>query len=117
MVTLAREAREAGYKLAMLSNSFGMSPYNPYEVLGVWDLFDVTVVSELEQIAKPNPAIYRTVLERMDLPGEACVFVDDYERNLPSAREAGMTTVLARPGTGAAARLRSLLGINTGCTA
>ncbi|MHA7956277.1 HAD family hydrolase [Streptomyces sp. L500] len=116
MVALARAAREAGYKIGMLSNSFGLHPYNPYEALGVWDLFDVTVVSEREQMAKPDPAIYRTVLERMGLPGEACVFVDDYEWNLPPALEAGMTTVLARPGTGAAAHLETLLGIDAGCT-
>ncbi|MFI9723953.1 HAD family hydrolase [Streptomyces sp. NPDC052396] len=117
MVAVARAARAAGYKIAMLSNSFGLHPYNPYEALGVWDLFDVTVVSERERVAKPDPAIYRTVLDRLGLPGEACVFVDDYERNLPPAREAGMTTVLARPGTGAVARLETLLGIDGGCTA
>ncbi|MGA5135195.1 HAD family hydrolase [Streptomyces olivoreticuli] len=117
MITLARAAREAGYTVAMLSNSFGLAPYDPYAAIGVWDLFDVAVVSERERVAKPDPAIYRTVLERMGLSGEECVFVDDHERNLPSAREAGMTTVLAKPGNGAVARLEMLLGIKAACTA
>ncbi|WP_372412446.1 HAD-IA family hydrolase [Streptomyces luteireticuli] len=117
MVAVARAARKAGYKVAMLSNSFGLHPYNPYEALGVWELFDVTVISERERVAKPDLAIYRTVLERLDLPGEECVFVDDYEWNLAPAREAGMTTVLAQPGSGAAARVETLLGIDAGCTA
>ncbi|GAA0379923.1 HAD family phosphatase [Streptomyces blastmyceticus] len=117
MIALARAAREAGYAVAMLSNSFGLAPYDPYAAIGVWDLFDVTVVSERERVAKPDPAIYRTVLERMALPGEQCVFVDDHERNLPPAREAGMTTVLAKPGNGAVARLEMLLGIEAACTA
>ncbi|MFC5720627.1 HAD-IA family hydrolase [Streptomyces gamaensis] len=112
MIALARAARAAGYTVAMLSNSFGLTPYDPYEAVGVWDLFDVTVVSERERVAKPDPAIYRTVLHRMGLPGEQCVFADDQERNLPPAREVGMTTVLAGPGTGAVARLEALLGID-----
>ncbi|MEU7169850.1 HAD-IA family hydrolase [Streptomyces morookaense] len=117
MIALARAARAAGYRVGMLSNSFGLTPYDPYAAIGVWDLFDVAVVSEREGVAKPDPAIYRTVLDRMDLSGEECVFVDDHERNLPPAREAGMATVLAKPGNGAVARLEMLLGIKAACTA
>ncbi|WP_406197020.1 HAD-IA family hydrolase [Kitasatospora sp. NBC_01560] len=111
MVALARAARHAGYAVAMLSNSFGLDPYDPYAACGVWELFDVTVVSEREGIAKPDPAIYRMTLDRMGLPGEACVFVDDHPANLPPAEALGITTVLAdgRPGT--VARLESLLGL------
>jgi hypothetical protein len=34
IVAAARRARAAGVKVAMLSNSFGIEPYNPYEALG-----------------------------------------------------------------------------------
>ncbi|MFF2082011.1 HAD family hydrolase [Kitasatospora sp. NPDC058162] len=111
MVTLAKAAREAGYVVAMLSNSFGLDPYDPYAACGVWDLFDVTVVSEREGIAKPDPAIYRLTLDRMGLPGEACVFVDDHPVNLPPAEALGITTVLADGQPGTSARVASLLGI------
>ncbi|MCQ4084372.1 HAD-IA family hydrolase [Streptomyces sp. RB6PN25] len=114
MVQLARDARAAGLLVALLSNSFGLDPYNPYEALGVWDLFDVHVISEVEGIAKPDPAIYERTLDRLGLPGEACVFVDDHERNLPPAAALGITTVHADGQDGTAARVAALLGL---CTA
>ncbi|MCC9307196.1 HAD family phosphatase [Kitasatospora sp. RB6PN24] len=113
MVALAKAARRAGYRLAMLSNSFGLDPYDPYAACGVWELFDVTVVSELAGMAKPDPEIYRLALERLDLPGEACVFVDDYPGNLPPAQALGITTVLAtKPHRGVVEQVGALLGLD-----
>lgn len=111
MVQLARDARAAGLLVALLSNSFGLDPYNPYEALGVWDLFDVHVVSEFEGIAKPDPEIYRRTVERLGVPAEECVFVDDHPVNLPPAEGLGITTVHADGSAGIAARVAALLGL------
>ncbi|MFE6052192.1 HAD family hydrolase [Kitasatospora sp. NPDC056446] len=111
IIALARSARQAGLKVALLSNSFGLDPYDPYGALGVWELFDVTVISEREGVAKPDPEIYRLTLDRLALPGEACVFVDDHPRNLPPAEALGITTVLADGTPGNAARIATLLGL------
>ncbi|WP_129843719.1 HAD-IA family hydrolase [Streptomyces sp. RFCAC02] len=111
VVALAVAAREAGMRVAMLSNSFGVEPYDPYGHLGVWDLFDVAVISEREGLAKPDPEIYRRTLERMGLRGDQCVFVDDQEVNLPPAAALGITTVHAAAGTDLCARLGELLAL------
>ncbi|MFJ4921098.1 HAD-IA family hydrolase [Streptomyces sp. NPDC088725] len=111
MAALARAAKEAGYRLALLSNSFGLDPFNPYEHVGIWDLFDVHVISEAVGMAKPDPAIYRLTLDRLGLPGEACVFVDDHPANLPPAAALGITTVLATDEDDTVAELESLLGV------
>ncbi|MFG2904475.1 HAD family hydrolase [Kitasatospora sp. NPDC048286] len=111
MIALARSARQAGLAVALLSNSFGLDPYDPYEALGVWELFDVAVISEREGIAKPDPAIYQLTLDRLGLPGKACLFVDDHPRNLPPAEALGITTVLADGTPGTAARITTLLGV------
>ncbi|MFE8941690.1 HAD-IA family hydrolase [Streptomyces sp. NPDC007872] len=111
MIALARAARAAGHRLALLSNSFGLDPFNPYEHVGIWDLFHVHVVSELEGLAKPDPAIYRLALERIGLPAERCVFVDDHQVNLPPAAELGITTVHATDEDRAVAELEALLGV------
>lgn len=117
MIALARAARAAGHRLALLSNSFGLDPFNPYEHVGVWDLFDVHVVSELEGLAKPDPAIYRLALERIGLPAERCVFVDDREKNLPPAAGLGITTVHVTDEDTAVAELEALLGVTAVLTA
>ncbi|MFB8078569.1 HAD-IA family hydrolase [Streptomyces sp. NPDC056013] len=111
MIALAGAARAAGHRLALLSNSFGLDPFNPYEHVGIWDLFDVHVVSELEGLAKPDPAIYRLALERIGLPAERCVFVDDHEVNLPPAAELGITTIHVADEDRAVAELEALLGV------
>ncbi|MDX2408399.1 HAD family phosphatase [Streptomyces microflavus] len=111
MVALARSARAAGHRLALLSNSFGLDPFNPYEHVGVWDLFDVHVVSELVGLAKPDPSIYQLALDLIDVPAERCVFVDDHAINLPPAAELGITTVHATDEDTAVTELEALLGV------
>ncbi|MEU0145915.1 HAD-IA family hydrolase [Streptomyces sp. NPDC006288] len=111
MAALARAAKGAGYRLALLSNSFGLDPFNPYEHVGIWDLFDVHVISEVVGMAKPDPAIYQLTLDRLGLPGTACVFVDDHPVNLPPAEALGITTVLATDEESAVAELERLLGV------
>ncbi|MFJ6540113.1 HAD-IA family hydrolase [Streptomyces sp. NPDC091385] len=111
MISLARAARAAGHRLALLSNSFGLDPFNPYEHTGVWDLFDVHVVSELVGMAKPDPAIYRLTLERVGLPAERCVFADDRAVNLPPAARLGITTVHVTDEDTAVGHLEALLGV------
>ncbi|MFF3084106.1 HAD-IA family hydrolase [Streptomyces nojiriensis] len=112
MAAVARAARAAGHRVALLSNSFGLDPFNPYEHVGIWDLFDVHVVSELVGLAKPDPAIYRLTLDRIGLPAERCVFVDDHAVNLPPAAELGITTVHATGEDEAVAELEALLGVS-----
>ncbi|MFJ8043364.1 HAD-IA family hydrolase [Kitasatospora sp. NPDC096147] len=110
----ARAARAAGYTVAMLSNSYGLEgdPYDPYTALGVWELLDLAVVSGREGLAKPDPALYRLLLDRLGLPAAACLFVDDQAANLPPAEALGMATLLADPDDRTtAARLTALLGL------
>ncbi len=112
MAALARAAKGAGYRLALLSNSFGLEPFNPYEQAGIWDLFDVHVVSEVVGLAKPDPAIYELTLDRLGLPGSSCVFVDDHPVNLPPAEALGITTVLATTEDKTVDELERLLGVS-----
>ncbi|MFJ6743130.1 HAD-IA family hydrolase [Streptomyces sp. NPDC091279] len=94
IVAAAERARAAGIKVAMLSNSFGIEPYNPYEDKGIWtDFFDAVILSEQEGVRKPSPLIYQRVLDALELTGPECVFVDDYARNLPPAEALGIRTV------------------------
>jgi putative hydrolase of the HAD superfamily len=112
MVEIARRARAAGIKVAMLSNSFGLTPFNPYEALGMWDgEWDAVVLSEQIGVRKPDPAIYLHTLEQLQLPGDACVFVDDHAENLPPAEALGIRTIHHTDATATVARLEELLGL------
>ncbi|MGW6454336.1 HAD family hydrolase [Streptomyces sp. NPDC055078] len=94
IVDVAKRARTAGVKVAMLSNSFGITPYNPYEALGMYDdFFDAIVLSEREGVRKPSPRIYQRALDALRLTGPECVFVDDHAHNLPPAQALGIRTI------------------------
>ncbi|WP_262505114.1 HAD-IA family hydrolase [Streptomyces sp. TRM68367] len=94
IVAAADRARAAGIKVAMLSNSFGLEPYNPYEALGMGeDAFDAVILSEREGVRKPSSVIYQRALEALELTGPECIFVDDHAENLPPAEALGIRTI------------------------
>jgi 2-haloacid dehalogenase len=53
----------------------------------VLERFKDIVVSGVERLAKPDPAIFALAEARFGLPGAAMLFVDDNEHNIAAARE------------------------------
>ena len=51
------------------------------------------IVSGHEGLLKPDPAIYRLLLERYSLHAAQCVFVDDSLKNVEAAQQIGMRAV------------------------
>lgn len=47
------------------------------------------VISGVEKLAKPDPAIFALAEERFGLPAETMLFVDDNAHNIAAARECG----------------------------
>jgi FMN phosphatase YigB (HAD superfamily) len=60
---------------------------------------------------KPQPEIFRLGAERIHLPPEECVFVDDLRTNCEGAAAVGMTSVLHRGAETTLPRLEELLGV------
>ncbi len=52
--------------------------------------FDGVIVSGDEKLVKPDPAIYRLLLERYRLSAADCLFIDDVAANVEAARGVGM---------------------------
>lgn len=57
------------------------------------NLFDGVVVSGEERLVKPDPAIYRRLLDRYALEPAETLFIDDVERNVEAARGVGMQAI------------------------
>jgi putative hydrolase of the HAD superfamily len=91
-----RELRDAGVRLALLTNNVREWEEQWRALLPIDDMFEVVVDSAFVGMRKPEPGIYALTLERLGLPAEACVFVDDLEINVAAAREAGMTGIVHR---------------------
>lgn len=54
------------------------------------DRFRDIVVSGDERVIKPDPAIYRLLLERNGLEASNCLFIDDSPKNVAGAEAVGM---------------------------
>lgn len=54
------------------------------------NLFDGMIVSGEERMVKPEPAIYRRLLDRFGLEAPETLFIDDVARNVEAARAVGM---------------------------
>jgi epoxide hydrolase-like predicted phosphatase len=109
VLALIRRLREQGrYKLAVLSNC----PPGLADWLADWgmlDQFDVVFCSGDEGIAKPDPAVFETTLERLGVAPEEAVFIDDTLGHVEAARALGLHGVLFTTAEALANELESLL--------
>jgi putative hydrolase of the HAD superfamily len=111
MLEAVRRAREGGLKTALLSNSWGLDLY-PKDRFA--QLFDAVVISGEVGLRKPDKAIFDLLLEKLQLPGDACVFVDDHPGHLQAAAELGMSTVLHQTPEATIAELEESLELDLG---
>jgi len=94
-VVAAVRALRGRYRVALLTNASADQADRIRERHGfdVRSEFDVYINSALVGLRKPDPAIFRLTLERLEVePGQA-VFVDDMVYNVDAARELGIHTV------------------------
>ena len=93
MIDLMRELKAAGYRMAMLTNN--VQEWEPLwrSMLPVDEIFETVVDSGFVGCRKPESKIYEITLERVGLPAESCLFVDDVLVNCEGAEKAGMTAV------------------------
>lgn len=91
---IIRKLRKKGYVTALLTNNVKewIEDYNKIDPLEKY--FDVIVSSHEVKEVKPDPRIYEIMMERLGARPEECVFIDDKERNLVTARNLGMKTIL-----------------------
>jgi putative hydrolase of the HAD superfamily len=109
MVDAVRDARAAGVRTGLLSNSWRVEDYDRALLE---ELFDAWVISGEVGLRKPDPAIYELAARRMALDPGAIVYVDDLPGNLKPARALGMATVVHRGDAEATlAELEALLGL------
>ncbi|HEX4904182.1 MAG TPA: HAD family phosphatase [Acidimicrobiales bacterium] len=91
---VVRDLHAADHRLLVLSN-MPSEVWTPLiERFDWFSLFDGWVVSGHEKIVKPDPAIYRILIERFDVDPAASVFIDDRQENVDAAAALGFEAVL-----------------------
>jgi putative hydrolase of the HAD superfamily len=80
-------------------------------MLPVDEIFETVVDSAFVGCRKPESEIYGLTLERIAMPAEACLFVDDVDVNCEGARRAGMTAIHFRDNEQAISEIRVRLEV------
>jgi len=91
---LAARFRTDGRRTAMLSNCGPEVIDRVRAQRDVTRYFDAMVISWEVGAVKPEPAIYRTALERLGIAPEEALFVDDRAVNVAGAEAVGMQAML-----------------------
>ena len=95
MADLVSELKNKGYGIYLLSNASHRQKEYWLHVPG-HELFDGSVVSADYLIMKPQPEIYRLLLDKYGLNADECVFIDDFKVNCDGAFNCGLHTVIFR---------------------
>lgn len=109
MVAAVKRARSQGVRTGLLSNSMGAGRYDRDSFS---ELFDGVTISGEVGLHKPQPEIFELSAERIGLPPEECVFVDDLRENCAGAEAVGMTAVLHRGADSTLPELERLLSVD-----
>ena len=106
-----RELKEQGYRCYILSN-YARRTYEltKPELSFEW-LMDGVLFSYQVQQVKPEPEIFRSLLERYHLKPEESVFMDDNPKNVAAARTLGLAGIVFTTKDEAVRELEAL-GVN-----
>jgi len=91
-VEILHKLKLAGYRLYGLTNwsaeKFSLVKHK-YET---FNLFEDIIVSGEVKLVKPDPAIFRLLLQKIHLQPEECLVVDDSLQNIEAAQKMGFAT-------------------------
>lgn len=97
------------FRIGLLSNAWDNLRSFIQQEWQIADVFDELVISAEVGLTKPDPRIYEMTVARLGVqPGEA-VFLDDLERNILAAREAGLHAIQFRNPRQGLSELASML--------
>ncbi|WP_433518839.1 HAD family hydrolase [Nonomuraea sp. CA-143628] len=93
VVSLLRAARRAGLPCAVASGASRLLVRPGIDVLGLRWEFTAVVAREDVMHGKPAPDLYLAAAQRLDVPPECCLAVDDAPDGVTAARAAGMRVI------------------------
>lgn len=94
------------------ANSIGSLGGRAIYVAEVMALFDHVIESAKIGLRKPDPRIYRMMVDALGVDSNNCVYLDDLGVNLKPAREMGMKTIKVLDGAQAIAELEAATGFS-----
>jgi putative hydrolase of the HAD superfamily len=94
------------------ANAIGSAGGRTLYIAEVMTLFDHIIESAKIGLRKPDPKIYRMMVEALGVDLKRCIYLDDLGINLKPAREMGMTTIKVVGAKRALAELEAATGLS-----
>jgi putative hydrolase of the HAD superfamily len=97
LVEMLNELKQKGYLLGIITN--GRSPFQARAIDGlkIRDYFDTILISEVEEVRKPQAEIFQRAMNRLGVSASDSVFVGDHpEVDITGAKGAMMKTIWKR---------------------
>jgi putative hydrolase of the HAD superfamily len=94
------------------SNAIGSAGGRTLYIAEVMALFDQVIESAKIGLRKPDPKIYRMMVDALAVDPKRCIYLDDLGVNLKPAREMGMTTIKVVNAKEALAELEAATGLS-----
>ncbi len=92
-VDILMDVKRRGYPVYGLTNWNDVKFEVALREFPFLNLFDGRIVSGEEKLAKPDPAIYKLLLEKFNLNPKETLFIDDRIENVQAARDLGIEAV------------------------
>jgi putative hydrolase of the HAD superfamily len=93
------------------ANAIGSAGGRTLYIAEVMALFDHIIESAKIGLRKPDPQIYRMMVEALAVDPKRCIYLDDLGINLKPARQMGMTTIKVRDAGQALNELEAAIGL------
>jgi epoxide hydrolase-like predicted phosphatase len=97
------------FQTAILSNSFVGAREREEAAYKFSEVCDFIIYSHEVGLQKPNPAIYALTCERLGLPPQEIIFLDDRESLIEAAKAVGMQAVLFQNNAQAIAEIERII--------
>lgn len=90
---IIEKLKKKGYKLGLLSNHAKEWVEYCETTYKYTHLFHKTLYSYEVKLSKPDKEIFKLILKKLDVKVEECLYIDDYIKNIETAKELGIKTI------------------------
>jgi putative hydrolase of the HAD superfamily len=94
LINMLEELKKKSYLMGIITNGRGQFQLDNIKALGIEKYFKTILISEWEEIKKPNPKIFEKALKHLNVLANEGVYVGDHpENDVKAAGNVGMKTI------------------------
>ena len=94
LLLMLEKLKERKLPMGMITNGYGQFQMDNIMALGIEDYFQTILISEWEDVKKPDSQIFLRAADKLGLQPNECVFIGDHPNNdVLAAKHVGMTGI------------------------